>query len=107
MPKWLAALEQIGPIVLAFTPLAPIAPAVVGGIQLAESLKGASGAQKKAIVQQIAVTAAQGANAQAGKTVIDPDLVSSTSSAVIDAVVQSVNLVKQTPPDQAVEQTAA
>lgn len=98
MPKWLDALTQIGPVVLAFTPLAPISGAVVAGIQLAEALKGASGDQKKAIVQQIAVTAAQGANAQAGKTVLDPALVQATSGAVIDAVVTSVNLVKHTPP---------
>lgn len=97
MPKWLRALEQLGPTILLFTPLAPIAPAVVAGIKVAEMIPSASGDQKKALVQQIAGLAAAGANAQAGKTVIDPTAIGAVSGQVIDAVVGVVNLTHQLP----------
>ena len=97
MSKWLQALEQIGPSILLFTPLAPIAPAVIAGIKVAEAIPGASGEQKKALVQQIAGLAAAGANAQAGKTVIDPQQMGAVSGQAIDTVVSVVNLIHQLP----------
>lgn len=95
MPKWLKLLKQIGPTVLLFTPLAPIAPAVIAGIELAEQIPGATGAQKKAIVQQIAKTAADGANAQAGHTVIDPGSIELVAGQAIDTTVGVINIVHQ------------
>lgn len=92
LPRWLQVLEQVGPTVLMFTPLAPIAPAVVAGIKVAEAIPGATGPQKKALVQQIAGLAAAGANAQAGKTVVDPTSLEAVSGQAIDTVIGVVNL---------------
>ena len=72
LPKWLQILEEVGPIVLTFTPLAPIAPIVVAGINIAEQIPGATGDQKKTFVQQLVGLGAQGANTVTGKSVIDP-----------------------------------
>jgi hypothetical protein len=73
-PKWLDILEQVGPMVLLFTPLAPIAPIVIAGIMTAESIKGATGPQKKELVMQLVAQGAAGTNLAANKTVIDPTL---------------------------------
>ncbi len=97
LPKWLQILEQIGPTILLFTPLAPIAPAIIAGIKVAESIPGASGPQKKALVQQIAGLAAAGANAQAGHQVIDPGTLEAVSGQAIDTVVGVANLVHVLP----------
>lgn len=93
LPKWLQIVATIGPEVLAFTPLAPIAAPVAAGIALAEQMPGKTGQQKAALVTQIALDAAQGANAQAGKVVLDPTLVQSAASAAIDTTVSVVNIV--------------
>lgn len=93
LPKWLEILFSIGPTVLAFTPLAPIAGPVAAGIAEARALAGASNSEKLAHVVAIAKEAAVAANAQAGKTILDPDGVSATAGAVISSVVQVVNQV--------------
>jgi hypothetical protein len=92
-PRWLQLVEEVGPSILLFTPLAPITPAIVAGIKLVNDLPGVKGPEKKAIVQQIAAVAAAGANAQAGHQVIDPASVATVSGQVIDSVVQVTNLV--------------
>ena len=97
LPKWLQILEQVGPSILLVTPLAPIAPAVVAGIKLAQSIPGATGEQKKAIVQQIVAVAAQGANTQAGTTILDPTMAQDVASKVIDTVVGITGIIHQLP----------
>lgn len=97
MPKWFRILKEIGPTVLAFTPIAPLVPAIIAGIELAEQIPGATGAQKKAIVQQIAKTAAEGANAQAGHVVIDAASIETVAGSAIDTVVGVVNIIHQLP----------
>ena len=99
MPHWLQLLAQLGPIVLAATPLSALAPAVVAGIAAAEGLPGADGPKKKAIVQQIVSAAAQGANAQAGRVIIDPQLAVDSASHVIDTIVNVTNIVHQAQED--------
>lgn len=102
MPKWLQVLKQVGPIVLAFTPLAPIAPAVIAGIAAAEALPGATGEQKKVIVQQIVTAGAAAANAQAGRVVIDPADAAAAAHTAIDTIVTVTNIVEKAhPPDKA------
>ncbi len=92
MSKWLQILETIGPIALCFTPLAPIAPIVIGAMKVAESLPGASGAQKKQLVQQLVSAGVGAANAMANRQVIDPSAATAASSAVIDATIGIVNI---------------
>lgn len=87
---------QFAPMILALTPLAPIAPAVALGIQEAEAIRGASGPEKLAHVVKIAKHAADAANAQAGKEVIDAAQVEATAGQVVSAVVSTVNLVETT-----------
>lgn len=75
-----------------FSPLAPIAPAVIEGIELAEQMAGKSGREKLALVQQMARKAAEATNAQMGRTVIDPNEMDAASSGVISGVVSIVNI---------------
>ncbi len=101
MPKWLTILARIGPQILLFTPLAQIAPIIVGAIQAAEGLPGATGPQKKTLVQQIAIAGAQAVNAAAGRMIIDPVLAEQASGAAIDTVVTVTNLINKATPENA------
>lgn len=85
LTRWLHLLETLGPLILLATPLAGIAPLVLMGIKTAESIPGATGAQKKALVQQIVGMGAQGAG-------LDPQMASDTAGAAIDAVVGVINV---------------
>ncbi len=96
MSKWATFLKiahTVGPVVLAFTPLAPIAGTVSAAIGEAEQMEGASGAEKLAHVTAIAITAAQAANDQAGHQVIDPAVVAATAQAAIATTVGAIKLV--------------
>jgi hypothetical protein len=94
LPKWLEILSSVGPLVLAQTPLAPIAPAVITAIGEAASLPGATGPEKLAHVVNIATNAAQAVNAQAGRVVIDPTVLQSTAESAISTVVQVTKMVQ-------------
>ena len=98
LPKWLEILKQVGPIVLMFTPLAKLVPSIVAGIAAAEGLPGASGPEKKALVQQIVAAGVAGANAQAGREVIAPDEATAAASAAIDTIVTVTNIVSKAHP---------
>lgn len=87
-------VAKVAPLILAVSPLAPIAGPITAAIQEAEAIQGASGKDKLAHVVAIAIDAAQTANAAAGHVVVDPAAVESTAGAVISAVVESVNLAK-------------
>lgn len=96
--------ETFAPLILASTPLAPIAPFVAAGIQTAESFQGATSADKlnKAVtlVQQgIAAT-----NAQAGHVEIDPQITQAAITAGVGAVVNAINLVHSFKAEDASEQ---
>ncbi len=99
MPKWLRVLAIVGPKVLMFTPLAPIAGIVVGAIQTAESIPGATGPQKKALVQELVSAGVQATNTLAGKTIIDPAVAQAASGSAIDTVVSVANIVDKIPGD--------
>lgn len=90
---WLKLVEQIAPIVLANTPLAPIAPHVSAGIQLAEQIPGANGAAKLDIAKQITNVAVNAVNTQAGSQKIDPVAVDSAFTQSVHAVVAATNLI--------------
>lgn len=99
--KFLHLVESIAPLTLALTPLAPAVPFIILGIQTAEKISGASGAQKLMLAQQIVNAGVAGANAQAGHTILDPVLVSEATASGISAVVAAVNLAQNTPAKQA------
>jgi len=94
LPKWLEVLAQVGPGVLKFTPLAPIAPEVIAAIGEAQQMPGATGPEKLAHVVNIATEAAQATNAQAGRVVIDPVAMQSTAATAISTVVQVTKMVE-------------
>lgn len=93
VPQWLEILETVGPTVLALTPLAPIAPAVVAAIGEAQQIAGATGADKLAHVQNIVNETVAAVNAQAGHTELDPQLVSDASAKAIGTVVSVVKTI--------------
>lgn len=94
--SWLDILKFIGPtIVAAVVPHGrDLAPIIVDAITAAEQLKGATGADKKAHALTLVEQGAAGANAVAGKTLIDPKEAASTAGVAIDAVVKTVNLIR-------------
>lgn len=93
MSSWLQLVLQLVPVILALTPLAKIAPSVISGIMEAEQMPGATGAQKLAHVQTIAVDAAQAVNLGVGRVVLDPVAVQDASATAISTAVAVVNLV--------------
>lgn len=93
--KWLDLAKILSSILIPFInpKLAPLAPVIANGINEAEAIPGASGADKLQHVVNIATSATQGINTVAGKTVVDPDHVTQTAAATVSAIVDVVNLV--------------
>lgn len=98
LKKFAAAVTQLAPILL---PIAGVPPEltnlVTHGIVVAQHLPGADGPTKKAYVQDLVLTGAQGVNAAAGKVVVDPAQVSGAVSQGIDAVISAVELAHNIP----------
>lgn len=90
-------LGHLAPIILAFTPLAPIAPAVAAAIAEAEAIKGASGADKLAHVKQIARDAALAVNAAKGRQVVSVTGLDAAVDSAVATVVSVVNAVHVQP----------
>lgn len=101
MNRWLDLLKTLGPIIIATTVPngALIAPAIVRGIEEAEKIKGASGAEKLAHVVEIAKASA--AVAQASGVNIDPVEVETAAHEAISATVDVVNIVNKVKADKA------
>lgn len=96
MSKWgtfLKIARTVGPVVLQFTPLAPIAGAVSAAIGEAQQIEGASGQEKLAHVTAIAIQAAHAANEQAGHMMIDPSVVAATAATAISTAVGAIKIV--------------
>lgn len=93
--KWLDILKMVGPIVVAVTVPGGqlLAPIIVGAIESAEKLPGASGAEKKAHALELVKAGAAAANAVTGKVKIDPEQAVAVARSGIDTVVGAVNLV--------------
>lgn len=92
LPKWLQIAFQFAPMVLGMIPAtAPIAGAVSDAIGAAQMIDGATGAQKKAYVMQIAADAVASANAK-GAT-LDPAATLAATSQGIDTAVSVINAV--------------
>jgi len=101
--KFLAVVNQIGPVVLAAVPggekIGPLIPKVVAAIGEAEQIKGASGADKKRHVMNVFNTAVGIANST-GKVKIDAAGAAAAASTGIDTVIQTVNVIKDAKPDE-------
>lgn len=87
-PTWLKIVETFAPMVLAFTPAAPLAPFVAHGIQVAEGMRGADNGTKLATAIDLVNNGVAGANAQAGHQIIDPQIAQSLAGTAISTVVQ-------------------
>lgn len=85
---------KFAPVILALTPLAPIAAPVAAAIQEAEAIHGATGPDKLAHVIAVAKESAVVANMAAGKQVVDPAEVEGAAAQVISAVVAVANAAK-------------
>lgn len=101
LPNWVHVLENVGPLIvsIAFPPLAPAAGLIVAAAKAAESIPGATGAQKNAFAQQIAAIGAQITNQATGKPILDPAAAAQITSNVFDAVVNATNAVHKAAPD--------
>ena len=88
--RFLQNVGHFAPLILAVTPLAPIAPAVAAAIAEAEQIQGASGRDKLAHVIAVATRSAE--VAQASGVPIDPAAVQAAAVDVIAAVVSVANL---------------
>jgi hypothetical protein len=93
--EWFTQVLHLAPVILSFSPLAPIAPAIAAGIIAAEKIKGASGAEKLAHVQEIAHAAAEATNAAAGREVVSVIGIDQAAANAISTVVSVVNVVHQ------------
>jgi hypothetical protein len=98
--NWKDILRVLGPAILALNPkTAALAPIVVAGIEVAESIPGKKGPDKKAAVLEIVKLGAQGANAVAPREVVDVEATAAMVSDGIDVVIGAVNFVhKLNPP---------
>ena len=92
---WLGLVKVIAPIVIAQT--VPhgdlVAPLVVHGIESAEGLKGAPGADKLAHARDLVNTGIAGINAAAGSQKIDPAAVSAAVESGISTTVDIAKLI--------------
>lgn len=92
--KWLSLGTSLLPIILGAVGVPPIViPLVVHGMQTAEQIEGATGAEKKAHVLDLVKTGITAMNEGAGRVIADPNRVTSVVSQGIDVGVQTVNLV--------------
>ncbi len=96
MSKWSTFFRIAGTVgvqALKLTPLAPIADPVAIAIAEAQQIEGASGAEKLAHVTNIAIDAANAANAQAGHQVIDPAQIAATAQHAISTTYDAIKLI--------------
>lgn len=96
--KWLTIAQFLAPAVLLAVPhgekIAPYVPIITTGIQEAEQIPGASGADKKAHVVNLAMAAFQTLQ-QTGKVHLDQTEFQIAVSSGIDATIASINAVKK------------
>jgi hypothetical protein len=81
---------HIAPVILAFTPLAPIAAPVAAAIQEAEAIHGAgTGAGEARACRRRGRGRRKVANTAAGKVVLDPALIQDSAQHAIAAVISA------------------
>lgn len=100
LKKFGQALNMLGPAVLMLAGVpAPIIGMVIHGITVAESIKGATGAEKKAKVLELVRTSATTADmiVHPDVTDVDAEQITATVGNGIDAVIATINTVKNIP----------
>lgn len=102
---WKQLVAVLGPLVLANVKhgdkIAPLVPTIVHGITEAESMKGATGAEKKAHALEIVNDAVTAINSVKGSDLLDPVDAHDAAAHGIDTVVATVNLVHKANPPSA------
>lgn len=100
-PNWLLAVEQLAPVIAGMFIPGPAGQILGGiishGISDAEAIPGANGSSKLQSAINLTNDAVAGINAVRPNT-IDPTLVSNTSANIINTVISTANLIKNTPP---------
>lgn len=93
--NWGSLVKQILPIALSLVPGLPpaVATSIVGTVIAVESLPGKTGAQKKAIVMDAAITQLQNVNVVKGHDVINVDVVAQAVDKGIDAGIAATNAI--------------
>lgn len=93
--NWGNLVKQILPIALSLVPGLPpvVATSIVGTVIQVESLPGKTGAQKKAIVMDAAITQLQNVNTLKGHDVVDVNAIATALDSGIDAGVNAVNAI--------------
>jgi hypothetical protein len=89
--SFLIRISKLAPVLLALTPLAPIADEVTAAIQEAEAIRGASGPEKLQHVVNIAVEAAKAANEVAGRVLIPLDRVVALATMIVSMIILATN----------------
>jgi hypothetical protein len=96
MTNWFSWLKTLAPIILALIPKTQaISGRISDAIGAAEGLVGASGADKKASVMQIAADAVASVNTVAGTEKLPPAETLAATSDAIDTIVDIVNAVSK------------
>jgi hypothetical protein len=94
LSKWLELVKVLAPTILTVVPhadrIGPFVPLVLHGIEVAEGMKGATGADKKAAAIDLIATGLLGANAT-GTVKIDVEGVTTAASSAIDAIITAAN----------------
>lgn len=93
--SWIDIVKAIGPALLAAKVPhgADIAPLVIHGIEVAESLKGVKSSEKLQAARDLAITGAKAVNAAYGKPKLNIDAIDGSIDNGINAVVSVANAV--------------
>lgn len=91
--NWLDVVKQFGPMILAMTAAAPVAPYLVTGIEAGEALKAShSGPERLAHAKDVTRTIVAAVNAQKPGTV-DPHVSDEALTHGIETVIAVANLI--------------
>lgn len=98
--KFLDLIRVILPAILSVAnpALAPLSGVIIHGIDEAEQMKGATGAQKLAHVVNLSTLSAEGINTAAGKVIVDPTMVAQAAGSAISTAVDVANIIQRNVP---------
>jgi hypothetical protein len=99
MPKWVAVVLQVAPVLIALVPGVPpiLVPLIVHGITEAQQITGASGADKKRHVLTIIADGITAVNAVKPGAIPDPAGVLVAAGLGIDTTIATVNVIRALP----------